>query len=209
MPTRRWAPPTLFAILCWLLASAAWAAVDLNTASPEELDTIKGIGPAKARAIVDYRRQHGAFRSVDDLVQVPGFGQKTVDRMRGELTVGRPAPAAAKPWGPTIPARPASPPLAAPRPAAPSAPPAAPPTLRPAPAHPPTAANPAMKPAAAPYPASPATAPRPAMPARPAPAAVTPRANPAAQPESGPAPARPRPAQPRLHAGKPASPPAP
>lgn len=65
----------------------AFAAVNLNTATKEELDTVKGIGPVKAQAIIDYRKQHGSFKSVDDLKNVRGFGEKTVAKMRGELTV--------------------------------------------------------------------------------------------------------------------------
>ncbi len=65
----------------------AFAAVNLNTATKEELDAVKGIGPVKAQAIIDYRKQHGPFKSVDDLKSVRGFGEKTVAKMRGELTV--------------------------------------------------------------------------------------------------------------------------
>ncbi|MFN4324600.1 MAG: ComEA family DNA-binding protein [Azonexus sp.] len=68
--------------------SLAYAAVNLNTATVEELDGVKGIGPSKAKAIVDYRSKHGPFKSVDDLKGVKGFGEKSVARLRGELTVG-------------------------------------------------------------------------------------------------------------------------
>lgn len=66
----------------------AFAAVDLNTASKAELENIKGIGPAKAQAIIDYRKKHGAFMSLDDLKNVKGFGDKTVEKIRAELTIG-------------------------------------------------------------------------------------------------------------------------
>lgn len=69
-------------------ATGAWAAVDLNTASQAQLETIKGVGPAKAKAILEYRAKNGPFKSVDDLDKVKGFGKKTVDKMRPEVTVG-------------------------------------------------------------------------------------------------------------------------
>lgn len=69
----------------------AWGAVadqiDLNLASADQLVTIKGIGPKKAEAIIKYREQRGAFRSVDELDNVPGFGKKTVDKLRAYLKV--------------------------------------------------------------------------------------------------------------------------
>ena len=76
------------AALAALSFSFALAAVDLNTATVEQLSTLKGIKAKKATAIVEYRQKNGAFKSV------PGFGQKTGDKLRSELTVGGAAPAA-------------------------------------------------------------------------------------------------------------------
>ena len=73
-------------------ASMAVAAVNLNTATVAELDAVNGIGPSKASAIVEYRNKNGPFKSVDDLQSVKGFGKKSIDKLRPELTVG-PAPA--------------------------------------------------------------------------------------------------------------------
>jgi len=80
----------VLALILAALASInlAFAAVNINTATPEELDAVKGIGPGKAQAIVDYRTKNGPFKSVDDLKAVKGFGAKTLDKLRSELTVG-------------------------------------------------------------------------------------------------------------------------
>lgn len=75
-------------LLAGFMLSPAFAAVDLNTASKEELDAVKWITPAKAQAIVDYRKEHGPFKSVDDLKHVKGFGDKSIAKLSGELTVG-------------------------------------------------------------------------------------------------------------------------
>ena len=85
----------------------ACAAVNLNTATVEELDAVKGIGPSKAKAIVDYRSKNGQFKSVDDLKGVKGFGEKSVSKLRGELTVGDSA-AAPAPAPASAPAKPAT-----------------------------------------------------------------------------------------------------
>lgn len=86
----------LFAFFAF--SGLAMAAVDLNTATVEQLDALKGVGPAKAKAIVEYRTKNGPFKTVDDLEKVKGFGKKSVDALRAELSVGGgAAPAEAKP----------------------------------------------------------------------------------------------------------------
>ena len=67
-------------------ASAA-GPIDLNAASVAQLDTLPGVGPATAQAIVDYRTQHGRFRSVDDLLNVRGIGPAKLDALRGLVRV--------------------------------------------------------------------------------------------------------------------------
>lgn len=56
--------------------------VAINSASQAELETLPGIGPVKARAIMDYRSAHGGFKSVEELVEVKGIGPKTMDKLR-------------------------------------------------------------------------------------------------------------------------------
>ena len=74
-------------ILSLLLAAPAWALVDVNTATRSELESLKGIGPTKAQAIIDYRQKHGPFKRLEDLEKVKGIGKTTVDKLKGELTV--------------------------------------------------------------------------------------------------------------------------
>ncbi len=61
--------------------------ININTAGVSELDSLPGIGPSKAQAIIDYRNQNGPFRSVDDLVNVPGIGAKILETIRDLITV--------------------------------------------------------------------------------------------------------------------------
>ncbi|MBI4282764.1 MAG: ComEA family DNA-binding protein [Chloroflexi bacterium] len=61
--------------------------LDINAASVEELQTLPGIGPVKASAIVKYRQENGPFTRVEDLLLVPGIGPKTLEDLREFITV--------------------------------------------------------------------------------------------------------------------------
>ena len=61
--------------------------VNVNTANAEELETLTGIGPALAQAIIDYRAGHGAFRSAEDLLLVKGIGEAKLEGFRAEITL--------------------------------------------------------------------------------------------------------------------------
>ena len=61
--------------------------ININTADAKELEKIKGIGPALAERIIDYRTNNGAFKSIDEIKKVRGIGEKTFDKMKDQITV--------------------------------------------------------------------------------------------------------------------------
>jgi competence protein ComEA len=88
----------LLALALALAAQCAAAAVNLNTATKDDLIALPGIGPAKAQSILDYRTQHGGFKTVDELKDVKGIGAKRFEKLKAELTVSpQPKAAGAKP----------------------------------------------------------------------------------------------------------------
>ena len=62
--------------------------VDINSATAEELESLMGIGPVLAQAIVDYRAEHGLFASVDELLEVSGIGEAKLNNIRDDVTIG-------------------------------------------------------------------------------------------------------------------------
>ncbi len=56
--------------------------VNINTAHDEALELLPGIGPARARAIIEYRKAKGSFKSVESLSEVPGIGERALERIR-------------------------------------------------------------------------------------------------------------------------------
>lgn len=63
--------------------------ININTASKEELETLPGIGPVRAQNIIDHRQKHGRFTSVDELLNVKGIGDKTLQKIRDLVIVGK------------------------------------------------------------------------------------------------------------------------
>jgi competence protein ComEA len=78
----------LLLVTLFVFTGAAFAAVNINTATQAELETLQGIGPAKAKAIIEYRKKKGSFKSVDNLQDVSGIGPATVQKLRKDITIG-------------------------------------------------------------------------------------------------------------------------
>jgi competence protein ComEA len=68
----------------------AMAAVNINTATKDELVTLKGIGPSRAQEIIDYRTKNGPFKTVDDLEKVKGIGPGTMKQIKSQISVSGP-----------------------------------------------------------------------------------------------------------------------
>lgn len=77
---------TLFFV--FFLVTAAAAVVNINTGDLNELTSLPGIGPVKAKAIILYREENGLFKKIEDLKEVYGIGPKTVARIKDDITLG-------------------------------------------------------------------------------------------------------------------------
>ncbi len=76
------------ALIFFALCSAAMAAVNVNSATSAELETLPGIGPSKATAIMEYRQTHGPFESLAQLDAVPGIGPATLANISPHVVFG-------------------------------------------------------------------------------------------------------------------------
>ena len=68
-------------------AGIAFAAVNINSATKEQLESLDGVGPVKAQAIIDYRKKNGPFKSLEDVKKVDGVGDATFDKVRKDIAL--------------------------------------------------------------------------------------------------------------------------
>ncbi|MBU0663392.1 MAG: ComEA family DNA-binding protein [Proteobacteria bacterium] len=77
----------LFVFALFFLVNSAFAAVNINNADQTALEALPGVGAAKATAIIEYRTQHGNFKTKEDLLQVKGIGPKILEKMQKEIEI--------------------------------------------------------------------------------------------------------------------------
>ncbi|QOP40347.1 ComEA family DNA-binding protein [Sulfurimonas marina] len=76
-----------FFLLLSLLTSLLFAVVDINTATVEELASLKDIGVKKAKRIIKYREEHGCFKDLKEFKKVKGIKKKTIKKNKGNIVV--------------------------------------------------------------------------------------------------------------------------
>jgi len=62
--------------------------ININTAQSEELQKLPGVGPAIAQRILDFRKENGNFKKVEDIMKVRGIGEKVFAKIKDQITVG-------------------------------------------------------------------------------------------------------------------------
>ncbi len=62
--------------------------ININLADLSELDSLPGIGPARAQDIIDYRKENGQFQSIEELKNISGIGDKTFENLKDSVTIG-------------------------------------------------------------------------------------------------------------------------
>lgn len=76
-------------VMLFLPLSFLFAAVDINTATFEELVSLKKIGPKKAARIIKYRMKHGCFKDLEEFKKVKGVNKKTIEKNKGNIRVSK------------------------------------------------------------------------------------------------------------------------
>jgi competence protein ComEA len=69
------------------LSALLFSSININRANSAQLQTLNGIGPTKAQEIINYRKSHGGFKTVEELVNVKGIGPKTLIKMKSQVVV--------------------------------------------------------------------------------------------------------------------------
>lgn len=69
------------------LSTSMEGKVRINYATQEEIETLNGIGPKKAQAIIQFREENGFFQTIDDLLQVQGIGEKTLEKIKDQIQI--------------------------------------------------------------------------------------------------------------------------
>ena len=77
----------LILVTLFAFSGLANAAVNINSATQAQLETLKGVGPAKAKEIIEYRKKNGPFKTVDDLEKVKGIGPGILKKIHDDITV--------------------------------------------------------------------------------------------------------------------------
>ena len=70
-----------------LISTLLFSAINVNKANSAQLQTLNGIGPTKAQEIINYRKSHGGFKTVEELVNVKGIGPKTLMNMKSQVAI--------------------------------------------------------------------------------------------------------------------------
>jgi competence protein ComEA len=68
-------------------ATSLSGVVNVNTANVEQLTLLPGVGPTRADAIIAYRKEHGAFKRPEDLMQVRGIGERAFEKLRSHVAI--------------------------------------------------------------------------------------------------------------------------
>src|ERR1700730_5652072 len=90
----------LLLLVTLLFSAFALAAVNINTATKEELDALPEIGPVKAQAIIDYRNANGPFKTPEDIMKVNGIKEGTFAKVKGMISVSGASTPVAAPGAP-------------------------------------------------------------------------------------------------------------
>ena len=77
----------LIIVTLFAFAGLANASVNINSATQAQLETLKGVGPAKAKEIIEYRQKNGPFKTVDDLEKVKGIGPGILKKIHNDISV--------------------------------------------------------------------------------------------------------------------------